>query len=64
MSKADYLPRRGDDVEAWLIRDRDALRAAKLPWEDMAAAVVDDLIEDYGRHADAGLPLDAEVQER
>ncbi len=56
-----HQPRRGDDVEAWLKSDRDALLAEKSPWASLAAAVVDDLLEDYRLHADTGTPLDVEV---
>lgn len=61
---ARHRARRGDDVEAWLKRDRDALLADSADWAQQAAAVVDDLLEDYRLHADTGTPLDAEVSER
>lgn len=59
-----HQARRGDDVEAWLKRDRDALLADGSDWGQEAAAVVDDLLEDYRLHADTGMPLDAEARER
>lgn len=61
---ARHEARRGDAVEAWLRRDRDALLADSADWAQQAAAVVDDLLEDYRLHADTGTPLDAEVSER
>lgn len=61
---ARHQARRGDDVESWLKRDRDALLADSADWAQQAAAVVDDLLEEYRLHADTGTPLDAEVSER
>ena len=55
-----YRPSRGDDVETWLKRHRDAWTGGT----DAAWHAVDDLLEEYRLHADTGTPLDAEVRMR
>jgi hypothetical protein len=44
--------RRGDPVDAWIKRHRDAFPAGTDGWHDMDA-----LLDDYREHADTGTPL-------
>lgn len=52
----EHQPRRGDDVETWLKRERDKHvdnDGNELPyyWP------IDDLLDDYRLHSDTGVPL-------
>jgi hypothetical protein len=49
--------RRGDAVEAWIKRQRDAFPEGTDGWHDMDA-----LLDDYREHADTGTPLTEDVQ--
>lgn len=50
------IPARDDDVETWITRWRDAYFAADEEW-----FALNDLLEDYGRHADTGTPLTEDI---
>lgn len=58
-----HEPRRGDEVERWLLGWRDSLSDLTYA-EREAKATIDDMIDDYRLHADTGTPLDTEVPER
>lgn len=51
------LPRRGDDVEQWLKRERDLCARDNEQWH-----CLDFMLEDYRLHADTGTPLSEEVR--
>jgi len=53
------LPRRGDAVEAWLLRWRDEMDPGS-----EAMSILDGMLDDYRLHADTGTPLNEEVHER
>ena len=53
-----HQPKRGDDVEAWIKNTRDKYDRFSCRWEWTS---LDDLLDDYRLHADAGVPLDTEV---
>ena len=57
----EHTPRRGDDVEHWIKRYRDAYGqiGASDVW-----VVIDDLLDEYRLHCDTGTPLHQEVSER
>lgn len=55
----EHKPERGSDVEAWIKRERDALRHS---WPD-GWIVLDGLLDHYRLHADLGAPLHLEVSE-
>lgn len=53
------IPRRDDQVAAWIKRRRDAYdQQHDVQWD-----VLDELLDDYRLHADAGVPLDQHVCE-
>jgi hypothetical protein len=49
--------RRGDEVEAWLKRQRDERRKLSAGW-----MALDDALDDYRLHADTGTPLGEKVE--
>lgn len=53
-----HQARRGDEVEAWLKRHRDAYPDTSIAW-----IKIDGLLDDYRLHADTGTPLSGEVDE-
>lgn len=69
---APQVPRRGDEVEAWLKARRDVYSACKrdaashllIAGCELAYEVLDSALDDYRRHADTGTPLSAEIRER
>lgn len=52
-------PRRGDEFEAWIKRQRDEFSVGSYPWN-----ALDELLDSYRLHADTGTPLDGVVSER
>lgn len=52
------LPRRGDEVEAWIKRCRD-----ECPSDGLAVSwgILNSLLDEYREHADFGVPLDQDV---
>jgi hypothetical protein len=54
-------PERHDDVDRWIKRYRDNWER----WGGRTAEwyALDDLLDDYRRHADTGTPLDQDVSE-
>jgi hypothetical protein len=54
---ATHTPVRGSDVEAWIRRRRDRYTPGYSDWHALHA-----LLDDYRAHADAGTPLDRDVQ--
>ena len=54
-SSGEFLPQRGDDVEAWLKRQRDSYPKNTRQW-----SCIDDLLDNYRLHADTGSHLDEE----
>lgn len=54
-ASGQFMPQRGDDVEAWLKRQRDSYPRNTRQW-----SAIDDLLDDYRLHADTGSRLDEE----
>lgn len=53
-----FEPHRGDEVEAWIKRERDRYgEVLDLEWH-----ALDDLLDNYREHADTGTPLHVDVQ--
>jgi hypothetical protein len=55
------LPKRGDACEAWLKSRRDSLLYGGTDQRDDTWQLLDELLEDYRRHADLGIPLSETV---
>jgi hypothetical protein len=51
-------PRRGDEVERWIKRERDTYNQYSAGEDGAAWFALDDLLDDYRLHADTGTPLD------
>ena len=51
------LPMRGDDVENWLRWQRDKWERDADEW-----GIINDVLDEYRKHADTGTPLTEEVQ--
>jgi hypothetical protein len=58
VAKPDFRPSRGDEVEAWLKRQRD-----KYPKNSSAWFPLDWALDNYRLHADTGTPLSQEINE-
>lgn len=52
----DHVPRRGSDVEAWLLDKRDTCNSDGIIWNEL-----DELLKDYQAHADAGQLLTGDL---
>ena len=60
MTRPDPIPRRGDAVATWLTRARDSYGTDV----DDAWRVLNDLLDAYHEHADAGTPLGQDLEHR
>lgn len=54
-------PERGDDVEAWIKRERDKHDRYGDGTPDWMWCALDNLLDNYREHADTGTPLGVEV---
>jgi hypothetical protein len=57
------IPKRGDACEAWLKSRRDSLLYSGQDLYDETWQLLDELLEDYRRHADLRIPLSETVDD-
>lgn len=56
-----HVPKRGDDIEAWIKQWRDRYDPNGSDRHIDAWIAADDMLDDYRLHADTGMPIDQAV---